>query len=147
MRQMWAMETKHFCHSGLSLHILGGGWTKAHDPRGREYDDYTGKARTKKVIEICRWSLSFRNDWAPHGEVNAQILNETWIDKMRYFFDIYTNSQDPAYMFEEEDFTFHVEPPALTAMMEAASEFTLGLVAGLCESCGQLLHSAAVPSV
>ena len=86
-----------------------------------------GKARTKKAIELCHVygiGLSFRNDWLPHGEVNAKILSETWIDKMQWFFDIDTNPQDPAYMFKEEDITSYVEPSAFAAMMETTSEFT-----------------------
>ena len=121
------METEHVCHSGFSLHILGGGWTKAHDPKGRDYDDCMGKARAKKATEFCRlccWGLSIRTEWAPRDVVNVEILSETWIDKMQWFFDIYTKSQDPAYMFKEDDFTSFVEPPGFAAMMETASEFT-----------------------
>ena len=86
-----------------------------------------GQVRTKKTIKFChlyRWDLSFRNDWAPHGEANAKILSETWIDKMQWICDICTNAQDPAYMFQEDDFTSYVEPPAFASMMDAASEFT-----------------------
>ena len=52
VRQTWTMETGRVCHSVFSLHILGGGWTKAHDPKGREYDSYMGKARTKNAVEF-----------------------------------------------------------------------------------------------
>ena len=34
VRQSWVMETtEHVCYSGFSVHILGGAWTKAHDPK------------------------------------------------------------------------------------------------------------------
>ena len=42
--------------------------------------------RAPKAIEFCRlygFGLRFRNGWLPHAEVNAKILSETWIDKMR----------------------------------------------------------------
>ena len=84
-------------------------------------NETTTWARTKKAIEFCSlygWGLSFRNDWAPHGEVNAKIFGETLSDKMQWFFDIYTNCQDPTYIFKEEDFTSYVETPACAAMME-----------------------------
>ena len=54
----------------------------------------------------------------------AKILSETWIDKMQWFFGICANSQDPAYMFKEQDFTSYVEPRAFAAMMKRASEST-----------------------
>ena len=61
----------------------------------------TWARRAPRVIVFCRlrgWGSSFRNDWAPLGEVSANILSGKWIDKMWWFFDIYTNSQNPAYM-------------------------------------------------
>ena len=44
--------TKHV-GKDLSLNILGGWWTKAHDPKGREYVHDMGKTRTNKATSFA----------------------------------------------------------------------------------------------
>ena len=129
----------------FSLHILSGGGVRKRMIRKAESDNCLSKARTKTAIEfyrLCIWGLSFRHDWAPHGEASAKVLSETWIDKMQRFFVIYTNSQEPTYVFKDEDFTCCVETLPTSAMTETASEVPQAR-GWLVRSLRPVLHGAA----
>lgn len=85
--------------------IRGGGWTREH--KGCSYNYARCKASGAKAHDWCRkyrWQATFDiNLRLVDDEDFAKILCREWCRRAQHYFDVFTESENPNYIYTDAD--------------------------------------------
>ena len=102
-RERWALEVAHVEMKHFKTAILGGGWLE--ETHHLHFDTIEGHA-IKDAVKWCRnyhVQMSFGSKIRTYSDRLTGLLALEWCRRMQYYYNMFVDAADPAYVYTPED--------------------------------------------